>query len=139
MKRIFLIVVVLSSLVWADFIRHGDIVTDTVTNLEWQDDAASASTITTWQGAIDSCEALTLGGYTDWRLPNIRELRSIINRSRENLSIDPIFVNAAADVYWSSTTYIRYTNHAWRIHFNGGYDDLNFKWSSFSVRCVRGL
>ncbi|MBD3817235.1 MAG: DUF1566 domain-containing protein, partial [Halothiobacillus sp.] len=66
----------------ADFNRDDSkaIVNDNATGLSWHDDADASSYQATWQGAIDYCEALTLGGYDDWRLPNINELYTIVDR-----------------------------------------------------------
>jgi hypothetical protein len=49
---------------------------DPTTNLCWQDPPGSKSMV--WQTATTSCEDLDLGGHTDWRLPTIGELRSLI-------------------------------------------------------------
>ncbi len=65
---------------WPDprFIDNGDgTVTDGLTGLEWIKDLNYERT--TWQGALDSVKTFTTGGHTDWRLPNRRELRSLIN------------------------------------------------------------
>lgn len=49
------------------------------------------------------CENLTFAGQSDWRLPNVRELESIVDYGRHNPSIDPIF-GAVSGAYWSSTS-----------------------------------
>jgi hypothetical protein len=81
MKNMFVKSLLLSSLALslnADFIRDNTklVVNDTKTGLMWQDDAVGSTM--TWANAITTCENLTLGGYSDWRLPNIRELKSIV-------------------------------------------------------------
>ena len=90
----------------ADFNRDDSkaIVNDNATGLSWQDDADASSYTATWQGAIDYCEALTLGGYDDWRLPNINELYTIVDRGRSDPAIAAVFVNTASSGYWSSTS-----------------------------------
>lgn len=140
MKQILLTMIALSGILLADFTRSGDIVTDTATELAWQDDAAAATYTADWQGAIDHCEALELGGYTDWRLPNKQELLSIIDRSRYSPAIDTtVFAHMVSGYYWSSTTGAPYTYNAWLVNFNGGYSFNGNKTAYLSVRCVRSL
>ncbi len=83
-------------------------VTDTSTGLIWQKDSARDGhgdiKSMTWQEALSYCEALSLAGDTDWRLPTIKELRSIVDYSRHGPSIAPVFAETRASNYWSSTT-----------------------------------
>jgi hypothetical protein len=72
-----------------------------------------------WQHALAYCEALTTGGYDDWRLPDAKELQSLVDYRRgpsagDAAAIDPAFrvtpiVNEAgqpdAPSYWTSTTH----------------------------------
>lgn len=113
------------------------VVVDTRTGLVWQDDAAAASTTATWANAITTCENLVLGGYTDWRLPNVNELKSIRDMSRSSPAIDTNFVNSSTNNYWSSTTYQLDTTLALGALYGGGVF-WNTKTSSNYFRCVRG-
>jgi hypothetical protein len=56
-----------------------------------------------WCNALAYCEDLELGGHDDWRLPNVRELQSILDYGRSSPAIDPIF-GALPSFYWSSTS-----------------------------------
>jgi len=115
------------------FVDNGDgTVTDTCTNLMWQKEGESK----TWQEAMDYTEGLTLAGYTDWRLPNIKEL-----------SIGYLY--NSIDIYWSSTTYAQNPSNAWRFNpaqyeqwVNSYYRWANYSYSPKSgiakVRAVRG-
>jgi len=51
---------------------------DKTAKLMWQDN--SDGTPVTWTDAIDYCESSGLGGYDDWRMPDINELLSIIDK-----------------------------------------------------------
>ena len=137
MRKILLITIGLSVGLMADFVRDADtnIVTDSATGLRWQDDPTPSGT--SWQGAIDYCEALTLGGESDWRLPNLNELTSIVDDTVYNPSISSVFVNTASNGYWSSTTFAGSTGYAWIVNFYYGTQGRSNKTTSGYVRCVR--
>ena len=118
-----------------------EIVTDTVTGLQWQDDRDAKTVKKNWQEAIEYCADLTLGGHSDWRLPTIAELRSIVDKGRHKPAIDPTFQNVGSDdwwsLYWSSTTYAYDSSSAWFVFFNDGSASSGSKGNSVFVRCVR--
>ena len=121
----------------ASFSRSGDIVTDNVTGLEWQDNSDAKDKELKWREAIDYCEALNLGGYSDWRLPNINELKSIVDRDRYNPAIVSKFTNISSNYYWSSSTHKYDLSNAWRVNFKyGSVSNLTKDYSHY-VRCVR--
>ncbi|WP_303852448.1 DUF1566 domain-containing protein [Seleniivibrio woodruffii] len=122
----------------ADFARDdtNNIVTDNRTGLMWQDDEVSSAI--TWEDAITYCEDKSLGGYTDWRLPNQRELSSIVDRSTRNPSINPAFTLTAVNHYWSSTTYKFLTTYALISDFSYGSTNMYPKTYLYYARCVRG-
>jgi len=136
MKQILLILIGLSSLSLAEFTRDGDIVTDSISKLQWQDNAIGSKM--EWQEAIDYCEnTLNLGGYNDWRLPNINELKSIVDRGRYNPAIVNGFENTSSDYYWSSTSTKDGSYYAWIVRFGDGYVGYSSKNLNNYVRCVR--
>ncbi len=131
------------------FVRNdtSNIVTDETTNLMWQDNGDANTVTKDWENAISYCESLNLGEYNDWRLPNIRELRSIVDFDKANPAISPTFRNVISDIYWSSTTKIMENtqgagsgNLARNIDFFYGNEEVDFddKAISHYVRCVRG-
>ena len=145
MRRIVLTILMMTLLLAAEgrFSRSDDgIVTDRQTGLQWQDDYSDnggAVKSAKWIDAITYCENLSLGGYSDWRLPNIRELLSITDRSREDPAIDPVFQSVASSYYWSSTTVADGTDFAWYVNFYRGYSFRYYdKNAIYYVRCVRG-
>lgn len=126
------------------FLKNGDIVMDQGTGLMWENDAnvSDRGKVRTWTEALDYCENLTLGGYTDWRLPNINELRSIVDYSRTFPAIHPIFSiyfeeDINNSVYWSSTSYSELPGHAYIIVFDVGNVYFGAKSGQQFVRCVR--
>ena len=130
----FALLLIFTSVVNADFSRDGDIVIDSVTGLEWQDDESVKKS---WEEAIEYCEALELGGHTDWRLPSFNELYTIADHTKKNPAIDAIFQAIVSDYYWSSTTFVGNEDSAWGVVFNSGDDYGDTKSSSNYVRCVR--
>ncbi|NTV15309.1 MAG: DUF1566 domain-containing protein [Desulfobulbaceae bacterium] len=128
--------------VWAGrYVDNGNgTVTDSQTKLIWQqnDDGAQRD----WEAAITYCENLTLAGNVNWRLPNFRALQSLVDDSRFNPAIDPIFTGTKLDMgYWSSTTKVDTPDVARAIVFNNGNGDQNNKgvmYPYFYTRCVSG-
>jgi hypothetical protein len=122
----------------------GDISFDTDTALMWEDQSTIAEK--TWTEAIDYCNALSLGGYDDWRLPNRNELVSITDKTKYNPSIKDGFENYKTSNYWSSSTDANSGGKsAWMVNFSNsrfinGYNfrDYNNKYRYYYVRCVRG-
>ena len=131
--RVILLIIIGLSVLNAEIIRDSDgIVTDARTNLQWQDDVVLSSIA--WETAINYCESLTLGGHSDWRLPNINTLKSMVDRSKSPAIFDG-FINTSSR-YWSSTTYEDRKSDAWYVNGDGS-TYLTNKGSSLSVRCVR--
>ena len=104
----------------------------------WQ--KATAPGTYTWEQALTYCENLTLGGHSDWRLPNRNELQSIVDYSRYNPAIDTTyFPGTVASYYWSSTPYANDASYyAWIVYFNVGYVYNLTKTNYNYVRAVRG-
>ena len=128
------------------FIDNGDgTVTDTCTGLMWQQDTADVNgdgqstdqDFVRWCAALAYCENLSFAGHDDWRLPNVRELQSIVDYGRFGPSIDPVF-GALSLGYWSSTSLADSPASGWYVNFLAGHiydDDGNF--DDNNVRAVR--
>jgi len=124
------------------FVDNGDgTITDKATGLMWVQDGTGAGcnngATLTWNNAIDWAEGLTFATYSDWRLPNVKELQSIVDYGRVSPAIDPVFTNTQSDLYWSSTTYAGGSGYAWVVDFLDGYVGLDGKDSAYYVRAVR--
>lgn len=78
-----------------DFVDNNNgTITDQATGLMWQQ--ADDGTTRDWENALAYAEGLTLAGYSDWRLPNAKELHSIVDYTRcrdvtQSAAIDPLF------------------------------------------------
>ena len=116
---------------------------DNRTGLMWVTNPADAGmdVTYTWPLALAACEASVFAGYTDWRLPNARELMSIVDYSK---SVGPtlnaaFFPNTHPNYYWTGTTYAPDPTLAWYVDFSAGYVHLDTKTNNASyARCVRG-
>ncbi len=135
MRNILILFLVSGVIANASFSKSGDIVTDSISGLQWQDNAIGQKM--KWQEAITHCEDLSLGGYSDWRLPNINELRSIVDRDKYDPTIVSAFINFSSSYYWSSTTNKGHSGNAWIVNFSLGNVYSRSKSYYYYVRCVR--
>ena len=111
-------------------------ITDDNTRLMWQKE--NDNTQRTWEDAKIYCANSSLGGYSDWRLPSLKELQSVVNKDIHTPSINQnYFPNTYSSYYWSSITYVSSTPHAWYVHFGLGNGNGRKKTLSSYVRCVR--
>lgn len=134
MKLILSLMTVISLAFAGNLTRANDIVTDNETKLQWQDDG---SVIKDWTSALLYCKELELGGHTDWKLPTIAQLRTIVHPKNKMPTIDKTFQNTRPDFYWSSTSYTSDEHRAKAIHFSFGDETSDYKYDEYLVRCVR--
>jgi len=112
---------------------------DPKSGLEWQYDSPGEMT---WQAALEYADLLSLDGKSDWRLPTVSDLETLLDRGVLYYELRPI---VREDVpfrdtlsYWSSTTFEDHTNNAWIVMFDGAYLLSYYKSNAYHVRCVRG-
>ncbi|MBI5194214.1 MAG: DUF1566 domain-containing protein [Nitrospirae bacterium] len=108
------------------FTISGDCVTDNLTGLMWAKNVNLSGFAMSWQQSLDFSNGLSLCGYTDWRLPNRKELHSLTDFSQRNpalpsghpfLSVQP----GCYCAYWSSTSGAGYsTNFAYTVNIFDG-------------------
>jgi hypothetical protein len=122
-------------------------VTDNLTGLIWQKNA-NAFGYKSWNEALDYANNLQSGDYGltdeskagDWRLPNIRELLSLVDYGRyvPGVPVDHPFIELQGTYYWSSTTYASGPNNAWALYINYSYTNTYDKTDNgCCVWCVR--
>jgi hypothetical protein len=151
------------------FVASGNCVTDNLTGLMWAknaiigfettdgggpiaqpDYANTEPTLNTlsWANsktAISNMNAATskLCGYSDWRLPNVNELQSLLNYAATQASSTPAawlnsqgFSNVRTVIYWSSTAYNG--SNSWNVYFYDGRSYSDAVGFTNSVWPVRG-
>jgi len=117
-----------------------DTVTENNTKLIWTKDANLWGKID-WRDAKSRCEGLTLGGNSDWRLPDIEELKSSVDKKqwKPTLPLNHPFTNVQLSWYWSGTVHgaegPKYA--AWMVDFGEGRVGLTFQMGLVFVWCVR--
>jgi hypothetical protein len=121
------------------FTVSGDCVTDNLTGLMWAKNANLPNGTKTWQDSLDYIASMNSGaglcGYHDWRLPNRKELRSLIDYSKYNPALPEghPFTNVQSSDYWSSTTYASKTDNAWYVNMWFGLVHYYYKGGSYYV------
>jgi len=115
----------------------GGSVTDNRTKLVWQ--SATAGVDMTWLNALAYCEALVLDGNSDWRLPNGKELLSIVDPTQTTITISPLFAVRPDTRFWSSSVVRTGPATAYAVRFDSGISaDIGTAITeNRSVRCVR--
>ncbi len=123
-----------------------ELVTTSHNHLMWQDNSDVLHSTYTWNAAIDYCESLSLGSYTDWRLPTQKELLSLVNYAQIDdgrvSGIATVFENKGeeGDYFYSSTPYIltdAYHNYKGAVDTFAGVIRSNTGSTTNRVRCVR--
>ncbi len=133
------------------FTVNGNTVTDNKTGLMWArcslgqygNDCAGSAQTYTWSEALQAAEDSQIAGYNDWRLPNVKELKSIVNEKCINPAINAnIFPNTKPADYRTSSPspYTEDKHDAFTVHFYNGnnYSHPGINTYKYHVRLVRG-
>ncbi|MBP5406216.1 DUF1566 domain-containing protein [bacterium] len=135
---------------------------NSINNLNWSTFKAYLD----WSSSLSYCEELTEGGYTDWRLPSINELKTLIRNCTATMANsglcpvkDPSCLHSACykadscsceedrngeysvfgdtEKFWSSSSTYEGSGVAWSVDFSTAGIYYHMKSSLFAVRCVR--
>ena len=101
-------------------------VLDNVTCLTWQKTESPADTITNNQAYCDALNTSSSAGYTDWRMPTRVEIASIVDRTRTNTAINPIFTKEASgydrtfSLWYETIAGIKNSTFGWVYNMGSG-------------------
>lgn len=111
---------------------------DTETEMEVEVDTVQ---LFSWQAALMEANNSTENGFSDWRLPNIKELTSLVENSCAEPSVNEVvFPATVANTYWTSSPVVGVSasaRSAWVVSFINGGIDKQYKFQEYSVRLVR--
>jgi hypothetical protein len=127
------------------------IVTDKNTGLMWRicvegktgDQCETGTAVNaSWGEALiyasNTNEGKSLDGYKDWRLPNIRELNSLVEVQCANPTINSrIFPNTPATHIWTSSPYGTLDFYSWYVDFSNGETNTDDRLNAKGIRLVR--
>lgn len=97
-----------------------------------------------WQQALLEANDNSYGGYTDWHMPNLKELASIVSHHCANPALDTeVFLfskellNVEEQNYWTSTTVSALPSYAWTFQVSDGKNRRLIKTAGGRLRLVR--
>jgi hypothetical protein len=144
------------------YIDHGDgTITDTETGLMWKRCSEGLEGVNCEKGkakkyeyddAVQRFKNVEYAGYSDWRLPTVDELKTLVycskgvknkedgwcNYGSERPTINQQAFPNTTDWYWSSSPFANYSGDAWYVNFYYGYSNYDFRGDGSAVRLVRG-
>lgn len=120
----------------------GVVVIDRATGLMWAANGLASGcdmgNTEDFADRISYANSLVFAGFNDWRVPNIKELLSIVDYGSTPPMINTTyFSNTASASYWSSTTDINLITSAFTVDFSGGDITILGKGFTERLRCVR--
>ena len=137
MKQIVFLLGCISFLNASNYIKSDNVVIDITKNIMWQDNIDVVQYKSGWTLAKEYCSSLTLNGFTDWKLPNIKELQTIVNIKKAKPALYEEFEFIEFTSYWSRSQDITNDGYAWYVGFKTGATYKDSKDYDCYVRCVR--
>jgi hypothetical protein len=132
-----------------EFVDNGDgTATDVLLGLEWMrcsfgqtwtdETCTGDASKLTWQKALQAAHGYRYAEKSGWRVPNMKELASLTERSCVRPAINELFFpNTYSDTYWTSTPSVVDPQRAWVIAFFNSSNSLKDKHLFVFMRLVR--
>jgi len=142
MKRYIMLsfmVLLTGTTIFANETNKSNVVLDKKNAIYWQDDLASQENSQDWDDAVEYCHKLVLNSMNNWRLPTFNELLSIVDYSRVDPAINPVFEYVNEDTYWTSVDFSATSSRAWTIDFRTGKSYYSYKTTNHTIRCVKDI
>ncbi len=119
----------------ADFKEEAEFVVDNKTGLSW---AKATLDPTDWTTALKGCTAAKYGTFTDWRLPTVGELTSLLDRNKAYPASSGPQLNWPSEnwEFWTSVPWTL-SGSAWMVNFGTGTAYMSSKYLLGVARCVR--
>jgi hypothetical protein len=125
-----------------------DEVADTHAHLVWKrcvegahwNGATCAGTPSTFdfRGAFAHANAVAAETGLPWRVPNAKELHSLVDHSKQSPAIDTtVFPRTPSELFWTATAYAWTPTGGWAVDFNAGHVLAYYNAYDFPVRLVR--
>jgi len=140
--KFLMIILIFVSLLDAKMNRNERInaVIDNKTNLMWVDDVSVIKIKKTHEDATAYCENLTYAGYANWRIPELEEFETIVNKKNYKNYINYAFKYNVPDGYWARKAHWRtlwfYADY---MHFVSGTPYYDSRHKTKYIRCVRNI
>lgn len=110
----------------------------TAATFTWQQALQAAADVNSGLSDVDGDGVNGFAGYTDWRLPNRKELESIVERRCWSPAINAAaFPSSVSGTYWTSTLNEKAAGSAWQLVFTSGRNVTDAVSLNGSVRLVR--
>lgn len=133
MKNLLLLLTLLASL------NASDLIYDNTTSALWQNTKENSHLTMTHKQAKDYCSRLTIEQYSDFRLPTVKELQTLVDFNKRKPAILSAFNHVASDVYWSSTIDVYRNDSVWAVDFKTGSVKSTGTTYDRHIRCVQTL
>jgi hypothetical protein len=114
-----------------------EVITDNVRKIQWQDN--NVTVVKNYVDAIEYCNDLIFANFSDWSLPSIQQLISVVNISGGSSKLETVFVNYTTSMYyWSNTSRANSATDAWALIYstNALHSSMSQETNN-SVKCLR--
>lgn len=139
----YLVLLLITTILFSGNLKRDNrvkIVIDYETNLVWMDTKETVQLQMSHKEAVPYCEELQYSGYSNWRIPTIKEFETIVDKKNHPLYINKVFRYNVPSGYWALKAHIRtFWFYADYMNFVSGtpyYDNRN---KDKFIRCVRNL